>query len=71
METLVLESLFLQRLKLATSLKKRLWHRCFPVNFTKLLKTPFLSEHILKAIFEASVHDTIVTAVVYYNMYHC
>ena len=70
METLVLESLFLQRLKLATSLKKRLWHRCFPVNFTKLLKTPFLSEHILKAIFEASVHD-IVTATVYYNMYHC
>ena len=25
----------------ATSLKKRLWHRCFPVNFVKLLRTPF------------------------------
>ena len=24
------------------SLKKRLWHRCFPVNFTKFLRTPFL-----------------------------
>ena len=23
-------------------LKKRLWHRCFPVNFTKFLRTPFL-----------------------------
>ena len=23
------------------SLKKRLWHRCFPVNFAKFLKTPF------------------------------
>ena len=26
----------------ATLLKKRLWHRCFPVNFVKLLRTPFL-----------------------------
>ena len=24
-----------------TLLKKRLWHRCFHVNFTKLLRTPF------------------------------
>ena len=23
-------------------LKKRLWHRCFPVNFSKFLRTPFL-----------------------------
>ena len=26
----------------ATLLKKRPWHRCFPVNFAKLLRTPFL-----------------------------
>ena len=26
----------------ATLLKKRLWHRCFPVNFAKLLKRLFL-----------------------------
>ena len=26
----------------ATLLKKRLWHRCFPVNFAKSLGTPFL-----------------------------
>ena len=26
----------------ATLLKKRLWHRYFPVNFTKFLRTPFL-----------------------------
>ena len=25
-----------------TSLKKRLWHRCFPANFAKFLRTPFL-----------------------------
>ena len=23
-------------------LKKRLWHRCFPVNFSKFLRAPFL-----------------------------
>ena len=27
---------------LKTLLKKRLWHRCFPVNFVKFLRTPFL-----------------------------
>ena len=26
----------------ATLLKKRLWHRCFPLNFVKLLTTTFL-----------------------------
>ena len=26
----------------ATSLKKRLWHRCFPVNLEKFLRRPFL-----------------------------
>ena len=29
-------------LRTATLLKKRLWHRCFPVNFVKFLRTPFL-----------------------------
>ena len=28
----------------ATLLKKRLWRRCFPVNFVKFLKTPFLQD---------------------------
>ena len=30
----------------ATLLKKRLWHRCFPVNFVKFLRIPFLTEHL-------------------------
>ena len=30
----------------ATLLQKSLWHRCFAVNFAKLLKTPFLTEHL-------------------------
>ena len=31
---------------LATLLKKRLWHSCFPVNFVKFLRTSFLTEHL-------------------------
>ena len=27
-------------------LKKRLWHRCFPVNFVKFNRTPFFLEHL-------------------------
>ena len=34
------------RLRPATLLKKTLWHRCFPVNFAKFLRTPFLKEHL-------------------------
>ena len=33
-------------LRSATLLKKRLWHKCFPVNFAKFLRTPFLTEHL-------------------------
>ena len=43
------QSLFFNKgagLRPATLLKKRLWHRCFPVNFEKLLRTPFLTEHL-------------------------
>ena len=30
----------------ATLSKIRLWHRCFPVNFTKFVKNTFLAEHL-------------------------
>ena len=33
-------------LRPATLLKNRLWHRCFPANFTKFLRTPFIIEHL-------------------------
>ena len=39
------QNLFINKvtgLRPATLLKKRLWHRCFPVNFVKFLRTPFL-----------------------------
>ena len=42
------QSLFLNKvagLGPATLFKKRLWHRCFPVNFMKFLRTPFSIEH--------------------------
>ena len=32
-------------LRPATLLKMRLWHRCFPVNFVKFLRTPYFTEH--------------------------
>ena len=32
----------IQSLRPATLLKKKFWHRCFPVNFAKSLRTPFL-----------------------------
>ena len=33
--------------KPATLLKKRLWHRCFPVSFAKFLRTHFFKEQLL------------------------
>ena len=30
-----------------TGLKKRSWHKCFPVNFVKFLRTHFLTEQLL------------------------
>ena len=33
-------------LKPTTLLRKRVWHRCYPVNFAKFLRTSFLTEHL-------------------------
>ena len=33
-------------LRPATLLKKRLWHRCFPVNLARFLGTSFFTEHL-------------------------
>ena len=33
-------------LRPAALLKKRLWHRCFPRDFTKFLRTPSPTEHL-------------------------
>ena len=34
----------------ATLLKKRLWHRCFPVNFAKFLRTPLFTKHLRRLL---------------------
>ena len=33
-------------IRAATLFNKRIWHRCYPVNFTKFLRTPFLTEQL-------------------------
>ena len=43
------QSLFFNKvasLRPVTLLKKRLWHRGFPVNFAKFLRTSFFTEHL-------------------------
>ena len=43
------QSLFFNKvadLRLATLLKRRIWHSCFPVNFAKFLKNTFFTEHL-------------------------
>ena len=37
---------FLIKLQPSTLLKKRLWDRCFPVNFAKFLRAAFLTEYL-------------------------
>ena len=46
------QSLFFNKvaaLRPATLFKKRLWHRCFPVKFVKILRTPFITQQLRPA----------------------
>ena len=45
-----LKSLSRVRLRPAILLKRRLWHRCFPVNFVKFLRKTFLTEHLRRLL---------------------
>ena len=49
-------------LRPATLLKKRLWHRCFPVNFAKLLKTPFLQNTSGRLLLNSDIEKSILMA---------
>ena len=40
-------------LSLQLYLKKRLWNSCFPVNFAKVLRTSFLTEHLWRLFLKA------------------
>ena len=46
----------LKRLRPATLLKKRLWHKCFSVNFTKFLRTPLLTEHLRWLLLDSTLN---------------
>ena len=46
-------------LRPATLLKRRLWHRCFPVNFVKFLRTAFFIEHLWWLLFSNKKNDEI------------
>ena len=43
-------------LRPATLLRKSLWRRCFPVNFTKFLRTPFFIEHLRWLLWKDGPH---------------
>ena len=43
-------------LRPATLFKKRLWHRCFPVNFVKFLSTAFLQKTSGRLLLDLYTH---------------
>ena len=46
---------FLIKLRPATCFKKRLWHRCFLVNFVKFLRTPLVATSVMCTLFLLNV----------------
>ena len=46
-------------LRPVTLLKKKPWHRCFPVNFSKFLRTPFVTEHLRWLLLKTPVNQPI------------
>ena len=46
-------------LRTVTLLKKRFWYRCFPVNFSKFLKTPSITEHLRWLLLKTPVNQLI------------
>ena len=47
-------------LKTVTLLKKKFWYKCFPVNFSKFLKTPFITEHLRWLLLKTPVNQLIL-----------
>ena len=45
-------------LRSATLLKKRPWHRGFPMNFAQFLRTPFVTEHLRWLLFRSLFEKT-------------
>ena len=55
-------------LRPATLLQKRLWHRCFPVNFEKFLRIPFLQNTSRRLLLPFHVISTWNTRSVFAGM---
>ena len=66
-KTPVLDSLFnkVAGPQACSFIKKRLQHRCFPVKFAKLLRTPFFTEHLRWQVIKASAY---LTSLVTFNL---
>ena len=54
-------------LRPATLLKKRLCHRCFPVNFVKFLTSPFSQNTSVRVILSGVLHDIIFRLDFFYS----
>ena len=55
-------------LRPATLLKKRIWHRCFPVNFAKFLRTLILKNSCKRLLLVAGWYLLLLTYLVYINI---
>ena len=57
------QSLFFNKvagLRPATLLRKKLWHRCFPVNFANFLRTPFFRTPLDDCFYTESYNDNAI-----------
>ena len=62
---------FTQVPKPAILLEKRLWHRCFRLNFAKFLRTAVLKEHLrwlLLALLTCNLQALFLTCRFFYNL---
>ena len=46
---------------------KRLWHRCFPVNFSKFLRKTFFTEHLRWLLLESHTLSTSIFATLIFH----
>ena len=56
-------------LRPVTSLKKEPWHRCFPVNFAKFLRAPFIIEHLWWLLLESIFRNLFFFVVIIWNIF--
>ena len=58
-------------LRAATLLKKRLWHRCFPMNFAKFLRTPFLQNTSWRLLLMQSNFLSLYSLIKQFSIFLC